>query len=295
MKRMKSLSFLLVLLLLYTTVVSSTAAPTISEKSILLEFYQATGGPKWKTNHGWTEDSSSSEDVCSWHGVICVGEEDELGLNSEFTMSKTDNYQVIGIALKENNLVGRTPESIYTLPNLLSLYLSYNPNLDVSFLGGEQATKLLQLKLHATGVTSMNGLDNFRNSLESLHMSGDKITDTAIPPQIFSLTKLKELHMATNKFQGTLPQDISKLQALETLNIYNNNLSGTIPFSFSQLTNLKVLTLTGNRFTGTIPTFLENMPGLVDLYMDGNQFKGPLPALSGLKNLKVRTYVCTNE
>lgn len=113
------------------------------------------------------------EDYCKWHGVICVGEEDELNLDTfsntpnrrHLQTQSADDSKVIGISLKENNLVGRTPSSLFQLPNLQSLYLSYNPQLDVSFLGGDQATKLVQLKLHSTGLTSMNGLDNFKRLL----------------------------------------------------------------------------------------------------------------------------------
>lgn len=286
-------SSLLLVLLVSELLVTTTAARSVSEKSILLEFYQATNGPKWKTNHGWAEES---DDFCGWHGVVCVGEEDDLEFSGELTYRNNDNadgstYKVLGLNLKENNLVGRTPESLYTLPLLSSLVLSYNPNLDVSFLGGQAAKKLVQLKIHDTGISSLNGLANFQNSLENLHLSGNGIENTALPDELFTLFKLRELHMATCKFQGTLPEAISKLQALEVFNVYNNNLSGTIPFSFSQLTNLKVLTLTGNKFTGTIPTFLNNMVNLVDLYLDGNQFKGTIPALSGLKNIKV-SYEC---
>jgi len=267
--------------------VTTTDAAAISERDILLEFYQATGGPTWKTNHGWAENSL---DFCKWHGVICVGEEGDLKLNNirQRTLTNSTEYKVIGLALKENNLVGRTPESIYKLPLLVSLYFSYNPNLDVSFLGGEHATKLLQYKIHSTGITSMNGLSNFQNTLESLHISGDAIQDTAMPPEIFALEKLEELHMADNRFQGSLPDAIGKLTMLQVLNIYDNNLSGTLPFAFGQLTNLRILTLTNNKFTGTVPMFLESMTNLQDLYLDGNQFNGPLPAFSTLTNLKVR-------
>ena len=255
----------------------------ITEREILVEFYQATGGDTWNANHGWAEDAS---DLCKWHGVICIGEEDQLELDSTARRHLVEEeYRVIGLNLKENNLVGRTPPSLYKLPLLQSLYLSYNENLDVTFLGGDFAKKLVQLKVHSTGITSVNGISNLQ-ALETLHMSGDKLEDAQIPTEIFHLSNLKELHMAANQFQGTLPQDISNLSALQVLNLYNNNLGGTLPYSMANLNNLKILTLTGNKFTGTIPSYLQDLPQLQEVYLDRNQFNGPLPAFSALPNIR---------
>jgi Leucine-rich repeat (LRR) protein len=296
---MKSFEWLLIVAVtIYTLSITARAATdAVNERDILLEFYQATGGDSWKSNHGWAENSS---DYCTWHGVVCVGEEADLNLDVPLTQQEEndgstrnlqqqqDQSRVIGISLKDNNLVGRTPSSLYQLPKLTSLYFSYNPQLDISFIGGDAAKNLKQLKLHSTGLSSMNALNVFQNTLTSLHAGGEELLQgTAIPLTIFEMTNLRVLHLPGNQFQGTLAADeFGNLQRLQVLNLYDNDLSGTVPLAFSKLSLLETLTLSSNKLTGSIPFFLDTMSSLQNVYLDGNQFGGPLPALSGLPNLK---------
>ena len=41
---------------------------TEQERAILLEFFKATGGARWKQTHGW----NTASDPCEWQGVFCL-------------------------------------------------------------------------------------------------------------------------------------------------------------------------------------------------------------------------------
>ena len=262
-------------------------AAELTEREILTEFYTATGGSSWNRNKGWEDNA---DDICSWDGVICTGEEadldSEIDLEHGRRHASESTPKVIGLSLKDNNLSGRTTSSLFELPLLQSLALSYNDNLDVSFLGSENAKKLVALKIHTTGTTSMSGLSGFKDSLEALHMSGTKLEHTAMPAELFLLTNLKYLHMAECQFEGTIPQDVAKLSNLVHFNVFGNQLTGTVPYSFANMQNLQLLTLTGNKFTGTVPALLQQLTKLESLYLDGNLFTGSLPSFSTLGNLQ---------
>jgi hypothetical protein len=46
---------------------------TEQERAILLEFFNATGGERWKQAHGW----NTSANPCEWQGVMCLPVEED--------------------------------------------------------------------------------------------------------------------------------------------------------------------------------------------------------------------------
>ncbi len=142
----------------------------VSERQILLELYQATGGSSsWNNQYGWNDNSKN---ICSWYGVYCVSEtapvaatDDTLynttlsaatddGMStrrrqrqrnlffsppttttttttSATTTNNNNSYVVIGLDLSSNHLVGQTPSSLWQLPKLHYLALSWNDQLVV--------------------------------------------------------------------------------------------------------------------------------------------------------------------
>lgn len=101
------------------------------EREILIEFYQATGGPQWYNNTNWCSDKPIAE----WYGV-----------------SKT-NGVVEGLNLMDNHLTGSIPEKIGNLHYLKHLYLGYNQ------LTGELPESL-------AGISSLKHVDLSNNLLE---------------------------------------------------------------------------------------------------------------------------------
>ena len=284
---------------------SANAAATVSEHDILVEFYQALNGPSWNNNYGWEDDSG---DYCTWYGVVCNGEEKELNnaqrlllekddenrrnlASSSVTIPQTGNGKIIGLELKSNNLQGRIPASLWDLPNLRILHLTSNA-VDVAFVG--RSDTLVELKMHSTDTNTLTGISRFPNLL-SLHLSETPLGQIEFPQELFKLTKLNFLHMASCQLQGIIPEQIFDLTALEELNLYNNEFTGLIPAGLEFLTNLKLLTLSLNHFHGRLPEWLgTKLTNLEQLYMESNMLTGQLLSFSQSPNLS-KLYLDGNE
>ncbi len=76
-----------------------------SERTALLDLYQATGGASWLASMGWLGPAGSE---CSWFGVTCTG------------------GRVTGLALPQNALQGTLPATFASLDQLQTLDLRGN-------------------------------------------------------------------------------------------------------------------------------------------------------------------------
>ena len=119
-----------------------------SERDVLLELFEATGGPGWQRKGGWGSDRP----VCRWQGVTCG--------------SFADSGPVTRLELWDNNLQGIVPESLAELRDLKVLDLSKNK------LTGTLPAQLLKraddhaLELHYLGQR------DFRLAHTSVHPTG---------------------------------------------------------------------------------------------------------------------------
>jgi Leucine-rich repeat (LRR) protein len=289
----------------------------IDERAILLELFDTTGGHAWNENYGWAENLP---DLCTWHGVICDVEAhaatsaEEGGTNDAAAEDRTGTGEgrhrhrrvqstggiVQGLKLNSNFLTGRTTGGLWQLPSLVYLDVSYNPQLDVDFVGLSATTSHLeQLVMRHTGTTSVTGLSAAKDTLVWLTLSENSL-ETQFPADLYELTKLTSLHMSECKLQGSVPDDIHRLSMLHELNVYGNALTGMIPSGLSRLVHLRHLTLSNNQFHGSVPEFFNDMvlmeqfwvsnndltgtipsfhsaPDIFKLYLDGNSFSGDIP------------------
>jgi len=266
------------------------------ERSILREFFDATNGHGWNDNTGWDNDLP---DVCGWAGVEC--------LYSEAEMADGDKENtIIGLYLGDNFLSGRTPPSLWKLPNLRTLDISYNPSCDVDFgsLDKDNAPPLEIVNARQTATTSAKGVSALSETIERLILSDCKF-ESQFPPDLLELRKLQTLAVSGCSLRGSIPNGeeggISKLEQLRIFDVYGNDLTGTIPEGLATLVHLRDLILSKNQFHGKIPSFVndelvmlekfwvnmndltgeipafENQPSIQQLYLNGNEFTGTIP------------------
>ncbi|XP_048139564.1 receptor-like protein 6 [Rhodamnia argentea] len=168
------------------------------------------------------------------------------------------------LVLRDCDLRGTFPTTIFELPRLQLLDLGYNPEL---------SGHLPEFHLHSP----MKSL-----SLGRTNCSGN------IPSSIGNLTQLTTLVLQGSKFLGEIPSSIGKLVQLPLLILSMNQLSGEIPASLINLTNLFYLDLNHNQLTGQIPAGITGLTRLTYLDLSFNRLTGPIPQdISNLENLFV--------
>ncbi|XP_013590800.1 PREDICTED: receptor-like protein 12 [Brassica oleracea var. oleracea] len=226
--------------------------------------------------------------------------------------------------LRSNNLVGEVPASMGHLTELEGLSLEKN-SLSGSFPSSlANFTKLTRVFLNSNNFTStlpsdMSGLHNLEwfdisensffgpfpkslftissliiVSLEKNQFTGPIDFENATSSPLF---KLEDLVLASNKFDGLIPESISKFLNLQDLDLSRNSFSGPIPRSISKLDDLRHLDFAKNKLEGEVPSCLWNFPTVMlshnffssfenvsqestDIHrldLNSNSFRGPFP------------------
>ncbi|MEM6319990.1 MAG: 3-coathanger stack domain-containing protein [Bacteroidota bacterium] len=195
--------------------------------------YDATGGPNWTENTGWSEPNSNQCDPCSWSRIDC----DTSG-------------RVIGLNLSQNNLVGTIPNEIGDLPELENLSFADN----------------------GVGLTGSlpSSIGNL-SKLQWFYARNNNLTGN-IPSSLGNLTNLLTFAVQSNNITGKLPPEIGNLTNLQVISLGDNNLIDPIPKEWGNLNNLQTLALQNNRLTGCFDPNLKNLCTTNLILLSGNNF-----------------------
>ncbi|WP_177236632.1 FG-GAP-like repeat-containing protein [Spirosoma endophyticum] len=214
-----------------TSFIISVCTGSNAESAALLDLYNATNGPNWKSKTNWLTGCNP----CGWSGVTCT------------------NGRVTGLNLYDNNLRGSIPTSLSALTNLQDL------NMSVNQLGGNipaslgTLSNLINLVLNNNQLSgsipeSFSGLTN----TSAIHLENNQLSGS-IPTSLSAVLKLSYLSIRNNQLSGSLPTSLSSLTKLQSVDLSNNRLTGSIPDSYSVLTNLELINLSNNQLSGSIP------------------------------------------
>ncbi|XVF03678.1 hypothetical protein REPUB_Repub05bG0014200 [Reevesia pubescens] len=193
-------------------------------------------------------------------------------------------------------LRGKFPENIFHLPNLKSLYLGGNENLNLNFSKLNRSCILEDLDISDSSL-SKKSIDSIGNlqSLKYLYLLGTNFYG-GFPDSIMSLFALEILVANRSDFFGEgLPDSIGNLASLKHLDLSFSNLSGSIPRSLGNLSQLSYLDLSFNHLSGQIPSSITNLPNEVNVFpnliyvdLSSNLLNGTLPSwLFNISSLKV--------
>jgi hypothetical protein len=112
--------------------------------------------------------------------------------------------------------------------------------------------------------------------LRYLGISGD--LSGPIPSWIGDLSKLEELSLGENYFEGSIPPEIGKLKNLKRLVFYKSSISGEIPKEIGNLKNLERFVIFETGVSGSIPKELANLDlDKVSITLDKNKLSGTFP------------------
>ncbi|KAK4407624.1 Receptor-like protein 34 [Sesamum angolense] len=188
---------------------------------------------------------------------------------ANFSYLSTMSLSVCGL---NNSLSGSIPQSLFTLPSLKILILSYNQ------LSGRlyefptlQFSNIVELDLRGNRLEGQIPESFFTlERLEILDLSHNFFNGTVQLEKFQRLQYLRSLHLSHNFFNGTVQlEKFQRLQYLRSLDLSYNNLSvdtsitntslstfpqllclsGAIPTSFCNATQLEVLDLSANKLS----------------------------------------------
>ncbi|KAL3359059.1 hypothetical protein AABB24_015895, partial [Solanum stoloniferum] len=187
---------------------------------------------------------------------------DLSNINISSTIPLNFSSHLTTLSLINTGLYGIIPESIFHLPNLEKLYITFNYDLSGYFPKTKWNSSASLVELDLLGV---NFSDNF-------------------PESIGYLTSVRSLSLQSCNLRGPIPESISNLTRIEYLHAQDNSLNGTIPSGVFSLPSLSFLLLGGNNFSGHLEDFKSN--SLIFINLGDNQLQGYLPkSIQNLVNL----------
>ena len=282
--------------------------PPMSDRDILVTFYNALDGPNWVKNSNWLSD----EPLSQWYGVSTNGDGrvtylnlSSNGLNGQIPaeVGGLSELRLLNLNISQG-LHGPIPPELGNLSKLTHLSLGYSrltgtippelgnlSNLVVLGLSETRLTGTIPAKLGNLSNLTELWLSNAAfgglrgeippelgklTKLKKLYLDDNNLSGS-IPPELGNLTKLIELRARYNNLSGPIPPQLGNLTKLVELNLRNNQLTGSIPPQLATLARVQIIKLYNNRLTGTIPPQLADLPWLVDLFLRGNNFSGCIP------------------
>ena len=249
------------------------AAIPLSERQVLIDLYNSTGGDSWTRPHNWKTAGafSSPGTECTWAGVRC----DPAG------------EHVNALDLTNNQLVGTLPGSLNGLAALETFWANANRLTGaIPSLGSWPSLKRFEVGTNQlTGaIPSLDGL----LALEHFVANNNQLTGPI--PSLDALTALVVFNVNDNQLSGAIP-GLAALTELAGFRAANNQLTGLIP-GLATLTRLEVLEIYNNQLTGPIPD-LSTQTTLYSVLVSHNRLTGVPPAAPGTLQ-SGRSSLCPN-
>jgi Leucine-rich repeat (LRR) protein len=201
-----------------------------SDKQFLADFFNSTGGHRWRNKFGWIGQKRTivkpELKVLSGNAALYGGVYAER--------DRVERFEKSG-----DGCTGPLVESVGQLTGCKFLTLNCNR------LKGRIPSTLRYL-----------------SSLESLHLSANRLEGALDHRTLESLTSLRVLNLSFNKLEGILPDAFESMPFLRELNLSGNKFSGSLPQSMSKLQELEILKLYNNNFDGNLPEWIANLTKL---------------------------------
>ena len=180
-----------------------------TDREVLRDFYNATGGQDWTDNTNWLSNLPLHE----WHGVTTNGQ-----------------GQVTHLSLRDNNLSGSLPAELGKLVHLEILSLDRNSisgSLPAELGNLSNLTRLAMNRNSLSGAipTELGSLPN----LSIIGLARNQLSG-ALPASLGNLSGLMRLSLHDNTgMSGRLPDGFGNMSGLTRLAVSRTGLSGELP------------------------------------------------------------------
>ena len=164
----------------------------------------------------------------------------------------------------------------------------------VNLTGLNHAVRLINLDLSDNNIgnnnLAANGFNRLTN-LETLNLSGNRLTNTRAVNSFAGLERLRELNLSNNNISGFINSGFSALTELKRLDLSNNNISSTNlanNTAYVGLGNLKELDLSNNRINNLVANGFNQLTTLEYLNLSYNALNntGAVNSWTNLGNLR---------
>jgi len=234
---------------------AAATVQVVLDRSALVSFYNATGGPDWVSRAGWLSDAPLDE----WHGVSVRG----MG----------DQARVTALRLSSNRLEGSIPAEIGDLRELRSLILSRN-RLTGSIPSEIAYTQVSILDLSSNQLSGPVPPDLGSDAgfsriwLQHNQLSG------SIPSGLVRMGHMREFRLHDNALSGEIPAD-TYLPRVEGLWLGDNGLTGSLPAALPRFHYLRELVLMNSDLSGPLPAGMIHLDDLSQLIAGGSGLCAP--------------------
>ncbi|EOA28988.1 hypothetical protein CARUB_v10025247mg [Capsella rubella] len=199
------------------------------------------------------------------------------------------------LQLSNNEMRGKIPEWLWSLPCLRTAYIRFN-----SFNGFQGSAQVLvnsSLRVLFLDANNFEGrLPDLPLSIKSFSAQSNSF-EGEIPLSICNRSSLASLVLIDNNFSGPIPQCLSSMVlvslrknnfqgsipnklctsgSLRTLDVSHNRLTGKLPRSLVNCSSLEFISVANNRLEDTFPFWLKALPNLQVLTLRSNKFYGPM-------------------
>eukprot|EP00439_Symbiodinium_sp_Y106_P082026 s5_g21.t1 len=237
---------------------------------------------EWKNASGWTRRGAETPlhlgKTASWtHSFDELIARDEARLDKAKARYKRNRE---ALAAGDRPDLARLPLSLLQLRKLSTLQIASNPKLLLEGSAGKLSAAGFGLAILAKfgslqSLKAPGGVDYLPTLKKHLEQEKLDLRDLKIhllPPDVGSLTKLKELRVGSNELKA-LPGSICGLSKLQILDVKCNKLAG-LPRDLGQLKSLQELDVSANLLP-ELPASLGELAKLTRLDVSQNQ----LPSL----------------
>lgn len=240
------------------------------DRAALEALYDATEGPSWEHQQGWSTDAPLGR----WHGVVTdsVGRVTWLTLSANglkgtlpTELGSLSELQFLGLA--DNQLEGPIPMELGNAPRLAGLFLKNNRltgAIPESFL---QLGQLRVLDFAGNRGLCVPGTADFVEWAEGSQVIGPDCSqdDRRALQQVFEATGGSEWIDSSGWIHYTLLEEwfgveVDAIGRVRSLALGDNGLFGTLPEAVGELSALRSLDVGGNGLTGALPRSLTTLP-----------------------------------
>ncbi|XP_047341062.1 leucine-rich repeat receptor-like protein kinase PXC2 [Impatiens glandulifera] len=229
----------------------------------------------WNFLSGDIPDSIKKLGFCQ---VLCLSGNSFTGEVPEWIGEMT-SLEILD--LSANNLTGRIPSSIGELRFLKEVNLSMN-----MLSGGlpesiRSCNNLLLLDVGQNLLTGNFPPWIFGSSLQTVSLSGNKLSGEINFPSSLSSPDLQMLDVSSNSLSGEVSYGVGRFSNLKFLNLSGNYFVGSIPSSIGELNFTEVIDFSSNELHGSIPSEIGSAYSLQKLNLGKNFLSGDIPIQIG--------------